>query len=315
MSAGTKLPIENQQTAIAAVKLLLDGRSAPRLAMQGTSMLPLLREPMVLELEPIVEPLRLGDVVVFEEAGKLVAHRVTAIKGDSLQTCGDARPWAPEYPAASSLVGKVQAVRARDGADAPRVDSPSFRAVGSFFARTRTLRALPFRARLWLGRCYRALPWMRRRPYLSLLQEMSAVLQDDAVAFDEALTRADAPALSASARRHGCAPTFLEALGKFDAAGAQATYLRHALQPDGRGAVLLSLVAKRDINAVAGALAEARIPFALLKGAARLYADEPGATNHASGDFDILVPAESLTAAGQALRAHGYDEKRSRLLA
>jgi hypothetical protein len=310
MTAGTKTAIENPQTAIAAVKLLLDGCSVPRLAMQGTSMLPLFHEPMVLELEPIAGPLRLGDVVVFEEAGRLVAHRVTAIGEGRLQTCGDARPWSPEYPPAASLVGKVKAVRARDGADAPRVDSPSFRTLGSLYARTRGLRALPFRAGFVFRRMGRALPWARRRPYLSLLDATSAIVRNETQAFDRSIARADAPALAGTARRHGCAAMLLEALGSFETAGPQADYLRRALQLDSRSAVLLSLVAKRDVNTVAGALAGSRIPFALLKGAARLYADEPGATLHASGDFDVLVPADRLDAAIQVLRAQGYDERR-----
>lgn len=309
MSAAARPPIENPQTAIAAVKMLLGTRSVPRLAMQGTSMLPLLREPMVLELEPIVAPPARGDILVFEDERKLVAHRVTKVADGMVETCGDARPWSPEYPASASFVGKVKSVLASDAPDARRVDTRAFRARGALYARTRALRALPFRAAARLGRAANAIPWRRKRPYLALVDLMSATVRTDPIAFCAALDRADMPTLAATARRHGCTATLLEALRSFEPAGSAAAYLRQSLQRGGRSAVLLSLVAKSSVAAVAAALAKRGVPFALLKGAARLYSNESGATLHASGDFDVLVPPDRLESAIAALRQEGYSER------
>jgi hypothetical protein len=111
MSVNQESKIQNPTTAIAAVKLLLGSAGTPRLAMQGSSMLPLMREPMVLELAPVAQRIAVGDVVVFEREEKLVAHRVTRLRKGVLETCGDAQPWSPEYPALHALVGKVKAIK------------------------------------------------------------------------------------------------------------------------------------------------------------------------------------------------------------
>ncbi|HXW50572.1 MAG TPA: nucleotidyltransferase family protein [Candidatus Acidoferrales bacterium] len=309
MSAGTQSRIENPTTAIEAVKLLVGSQSAPRLAMQGRSMLPLLHEPMVLELAPAGR-LRVGDIVVFEDGGKLVAHRVTKLGSGALQTCGDARPWAPEHPAPGSIVGKVKAVRAHSGENAPVVDTAGFRIRGAIYGRTRAARALPFRCMAFARRLSKALPWRRERPYAALVEAMSASLRGDDEAFQRALNRASASAFAATARRHGCAATLLEALRLHDGPQPQAAFLRGALRAQGRQSVVMSLVAKSNAASLASVLAKAEIPFALLKGAARLYADEPDATLHASGDFDVLVPTDRLAQAIAALRSQGYDERR-----
>ncbi len=309
MSAAARPPIENPQTAIAAVKMLLGTRSVPRLAMQGTSMLPLLREPMVLELEPVVASPARGDILVFEDEGKLVAHRVTKVANGIVETCGDARPWSPEYPAFATFVGKVKSVLASDAPEARRVDTGIFHLRGALYARTRALRALPFRATAQVRRVANAIPWRRKRPYLALIDLMAATVRNDPIAFRVALDGADMPALAATARRHGCTAMLLEALRAFQPEGFAAAYLRQSLQRGGRSAVLLSLVAKSSVAAVVTALGKSGVPFALLKGAARLYGNEAGATLHASGDFDVLVPPDRLEGAIAALREEGYGER------
>ncbi|MDQ6779902.1 MAG: hypothetical protein M3Z37_01940 [Candidatus Eremiobacteraeota bacterium] len=128
---------------IGAVRLLTGSDAAPRVAMQGRSMRPLLRSPMVLELGPRDVPDRVGDILVFERDGKLVAHRVTGMRGGRLQTCGDAIPWQPEYPTPESVVGRVAAVYECDHPAAARVDSRLFHMRGHWKARLRGLRALP----------------------------------------------------------------------------------------------------------------------------------------------------------------------------
>ena len=313
MSLSPESKIQNPATAIAAVKLLLGSASSPRLAMQGSSMLPLMREPMVLELAPVAERIAVGDVVVFESDGKLVAHRVTSLRDGKLQTCGDARPWSPEHPAPHVLVGKVKAVFENDRS-AVRVDTKIFRMRGAFYARTRVLRALPFRARASGRRIGRALPWRRERSYLALVDSMAAVVQGDRVGFERSLSRVEPSALVAVARRHGCSATLVEALRTFQTTGEAADYLRRVLQPLVRQGVMLTIALRGQIESIAATLARHNVPFALLKGAARSYRDEPGFVLHASSDIDILVPAPQLENAVAALRGQGYDERNYALL-
>jgi len=88
-----------------------------------------------------------------------------------------------------------------------------------------------------------------------------------------------------------------------------ATHIRRGLQGRGRAVVLRGMAARAHVAEVAAKLSHGRVRFALLKGAARLYADEPGAMLHPSSDFDVLVPADELDAAAAILRSHGYTER------
>jgi Uncharacterised nucleotidyltransferase len=290
------------------VRLLAGSSAAPRVAMRGSSMMPLLHEPMVLALGPVGDG-RVGDIVVFERAGQLVAHRITRVRRGVLQTCGDAVPWSPEYPEASSIVGKVVAVMAHDGSDATRIDTPSFWRRGIYAARLRGLRAVPFRLRSAARRMVKALPWFRPRPYVALVQAMSAAVRSDRAAFERALRGAEVGAIAGAARRHGCSATLVETATRLSSTTPAAQYLRRSLQTIGRTVVLRGIAVRAQVVAVARCLDAAGIPFALLKGAARLYRDEPDAVLHASSDLDILVPAADLEAASQALREHGYYER------
>jgi hypothetical protein len=153
--------IANPATARAAVKMLTGSQTGPRLAMRGASMLPLLREPMVLQLGPASARDRIGDILVFERDQQLVAHRITDVRGGRLQTCGDALPWSPEYPERDCIVGKVVAVFAHAGEGAARVDTRFFRLRGTLVARLRASRAIAFhlrtRSRALAHRMYRAI--------------------------------------------------------------------------------------------------------------------------------------------------------------
>lgn len=309
MSVDQESTIQNPTTAIAAVKLVLGSAGTPRLAMQGSSMLPLMREPMVLELAPVAQRIAVGDVVVFEREEKLVAHRVTGLRKGVLETCGDAQPWSPEYPALHALVGKVKAIFEDGRPDAARVDTKIFRARGRFYARTREARALLFRAGTRLRRIIRALPWRRERSYPALLDSMTAVMVGDRVRFERSLSQVSAGALCGIARRHRCAGTLVGALGTFQTVGASADYLRRTLQPLVRNDVMLALALREQVGSIAATLASCDVPFALLKGAARSYRDEPDFVLHPSIDIDILVPAAKLDDAVDVFHARGYDER------
>jgi len=145
MNAPHAPAIEDPAMAFAAVKMLTGSPTSPRLAMRGTSMLPLLREPMVLQLGPLDTNLRVGDILVFERFGRIVAHRVTALRNGKIQTCGDALPWSPEYPETSRILGKVTAVFENETPGAARVDGRLFLLRGRLNAHLRAARAIPCR--------------------------------------------------------------------------------------------------------------------------------------------------------------------------
>ncbi|HXN09073.1 MAG TPA: nucleotidyltransferase family protein [Candidatus Acidoferrales bacterium] len=293
------------------VKLLSDSATEPRVAMRGSSMMPLLHEPMLLKLGPSGSDDRVGDILVFKRDGKLVAHRITRLRHGAVQTCGDAQPWSPDYPEAETIVGKVIAVIESDRPDARRLDTLMFRLRGLYKAHFRAMRAIPFRCKLIAGRFAWALPWLRRRPYVTLVQAMSAVVREDNRAWQKALSRKDASAIVAVARRHACSAMLVEAAATLGNNAPAAQIVQRSLQEAGRNVVLHGLALKSQVNAVTALLARAAIPFVLLKGAARIYRDEPGAALHASSDIDVLVAADQLEAAIAALRAQGYAERSS----
>jgi hypothetical protein len=300
---------DTKTRAASVVRLLAGSQAQPRVAMRGMSMTPLLKEPMVLKLGPSSGDDRVGDILVFERASELIAHRITKIHGDVVQTCGDAVPWSPEEPERSAIVGKVIAVLASDDDSASRVDTLMFRLRGIYKARFRAARALPFRARVLGLRCVYALPWMRRRPYVALVQAMAAKLHSDTRAFERALDLAEPVAIAATARRHGCSAMLVDAVSTLGARSERAVRLQHILQPVGRSVALRGMATRTQLLALVRVLSTAGISFALLKGAARLYRGDEDATLHASADLDILVPRAQLDAAVDALRAHGYGER------
>jgi hypothetical protein len=294
---------------LSVVRLLAGSQAQPRVAMRGTSMTPLLREPMVLTLGPSGASDKVGDILVFERGGELIAHRITRIRDDLVQTCGDAVPWSPEQPGRAAIVGKVVAVLADDADGAPRVDTRMFRLRGLYKARFRAVRALPFRLCVLGRRIAYALPWMRKRPFVALVQAMAAKLRDDAKALERAIAMSDPSALAAVARRHGCSAMLVEAVSALHVHGDGALSLQRMLQPVGRSVALRGMATKAQLVSVVRVLTGARVTFALLKGAARLYRDDPDATLHGSADLDVLVPAAQLDAGIAALRAQGYSER------
>ena len=147
MSAGSQA---TWRAAVAQV-VVESGRTA-RLALRGTSMLPLLRERMALEVRAVGRGARVGDVLVFAQGESYVAHRVVGRRGVDYLTCGDAQPEITEQVAPAAVLGRVVAVWSDLSGDARRVDDWRHRLRGQWYGRGWRLRAA-----LWttLRRCKR----------------------------------------------------------------------------------------------------------------------------------------------------------------
>jgi len=297
------------------IKSLASGGLRPRLAMRGKSMLPSLREGMVLELDAFDRAkVRRGDVVVFRERSRLVAHRVVATYADgTLRTAGDAQPWICEHIAPIDVIGVVASVYESAEPFAGRADTPAHRRLGQRLARTRALRAAIMRPAEALRTVAGVLPW-RRPPAFALLHEaLTGHARGDVAAVARALHDVDENVLASFAYRHGCATLLVRALA-FVQAGPEPPVpvtlrtrrLADALQADARLSGLRNIALRAQIEAIIATLRAASIRFALLKGAARLYRNDADVSLYGSRDIDIFVPPEMLDACLAALGEAGY---------
>jgi hypothetical protein len=283
------------RTALAA------GRHA-RIAMRGRSMLPLLHEPMVLELDRFYGRARVGEVVVFRTKEQLVAHRVVGRRGDALLCAGDAQPARVEMIARSDILGVVVAVWSGVDSNARRIDRALFRVFGIARARTRRLRAF----------LQRALPWSRPRAFATLYKTIGAIVQNGAV--PQALVKdADPIELAQVAKRHGCAELLHQALE--GTLGLEAATLRTLLQRERWSTAARTAKLRDQLTSVVTLLNSAGIEPVLLKGAARLWNGASSAALHDSIDLDLLVADHELEAARAALLDAGYRDDAYRRVA
>lgn len=84
----------------------------------GASMLPYIREGDMILVQPTIRPIRFGDVIVFKQAGRLIAHRVVFIKkhGDTriYRTKGD-NLYSLDAPIPHSVVrGRIVCIQKED---------------------------------------------------------------------------------------------------------------------------------------------------------------------------------------------------------
>lgn len=75
----------------------------------GRSMWPTVRDGEVVEIRPAsAESVVLGDVVLVEQGGALVLHRVVGRQGELLVTRGDARPFPDPLVAPQAVLGRLE---------------------------------------------------------------------------------------------------------------------------------------------------------------------------------------------------------------
>lgn len=313
------------ERAPSVLKALSAGGMRPRLAMRGKSMLPALREGMIVELAPFERAkARIGDIVVFRERSRLLAHRIVATFADgTVRTSGDAQPWICEDSAAIDIVGVVDAVYESSDPAAIRIDSLAFRRRGERVARSRALRVAIMRPAYFARIVASLMPWRRPPVFATVHDALRGHLRGDAEAVARALDGFDENVLAGFAGVHGCATLLRNALSFVQDRPSPllpvtvgSRRLADALQAEARLAGLRNIGLAAQIARVVEILRASKIEFALLKGAARLYAGDADAASYGSRDIDVFVPSTSRDAAIDALRAAGYffkaDEREQR---
>lgn len=257
-------------------------------------MLPTLREPMVLEVGPL-ERTRIGDVLVFDDGTRLVAHRLISVRSGQLVTAGDAQPERLENVPVQKVLGRVTRVFAGPEPDAAALYWRGSPLIGRAFVWARAPRAL------WRT-VSRAFPLHRPRRFAALAAAARAALAKDRDGLQRALRRDGAIVLDEARRRR---------LRAFIAEATHRISGEHAREPI---RVLAGFQAQRigdRARAVLGELASAGIEAVPLKGAHRSLYEPELACTHPSSDVDILVHAADLARACETLRMRGYAERGS----
>jgi hypothetical protein len=313
------------------VELVSQRTRRARVTITGTSMRPLLRAGMVVDIEPLTEIPHVGDILVFQSRNGLVAHRLVggeilrrsaldAVVADRLldgKTCGfttsgDARPDRTEFVPPHLVVGRVSAVWANAEPDAQRIDDDGYRRLGSLLARTRVLRPAFVQLRAYSTLCVSILlsDPARIAPSLAFPALVAATRKFEHSQYAQGvslLCSVPRASMIEVARRHHMSGLISRRLDEAAEAGVavpddlsvpfRRIRLANALQA---GSVL------RCVQDVRDRFCAANIPHIFLKGGARLASDEPGANLHFSGDVDVIVPPNMADRAVSTLRSAGY---------
>ena len=124
------------------------------IVLDGDSMRPFIRrgkDPVT--IVPLKRELMIGDVVLFELAGRYVVHRVWKLQGSRVRTLGDncwnPEPWFPQ----EQVLGLAVRYQ-RDGRVIP-LDSPFARWQGRVWMTLHSIRKCYLRLRSVAARCYR----------------------------------------------------------------------------------------------------------------------------------------------------------------
>jgi hypothetical protein len=313
------------------VELVAQRTRRARVTITGTSMQPLLRAGMVVDIEPLTEPPHIGDILVFQSQTGLVAHRLVggeilkrsvldAVVADRLLdektrgfvTAGDARPDRAEIVSPRLVVGRVRAVWANAEPHAQRIDDTGYHRLGALLARTRALRSAFVKLRAYTT-VFAALLLSdpvrnpRSRAFPAMVAATHKFERCDYAQGVALLCSVPRTSMIEMARRHHLSGFISGWLDAASEAGVEAPAdlrvafrqmrLANALQA---GRVLMCVRDVRD------RFSAANIPHIFLKGGARLASDEPGADLQFSGDVDVIVPPDMADRAVAILRNAGY---------
>jgi hypothetical protein len=307
------LPNALESTALSrnVVKMLCDRGAEPRVAMRGNSMLPVLHEPMVLQLVRYAGEPKLGDVLVFAHGDQLIAHRyLMRMRNGSLVLAGDAMPGRYDVIGPEHVVGTVKAVWSNAGDGAERVDRRSHRARGLCSA---IYRLACVRARqVWrtsANLLQRVNPRARPRPYVALFNALAAILQNDAVLLRRWVTAVDAHRLLEMSSRHLCGPILIDGLEALNVANALPENALSLLRKERWGTAMRTRLLRQQVERVIDVCNDTGAVPILLKGSARLFAGELAGDRHDSDDIDVLLPRDQIAAVTSAFHEVGYSEQ------
>ncbi|GAC1408443.1 MAG: hypothetical protein NVS2B17_18360 [Candidatus Velthaea sp.] len=268
-------------------------------------------EPMVLQLRRFSGTPKLGDVLVFSETERFVAHRFIAKTSDGMIVlAGDALPGAYDIVEPERVVGMVKAVWSGPEHDARRVDGAVYQLRGLLVACRRALRVRMRRLqRTSAFALHRLNPRHRPRAYFALFHAMAAILQTDAEALRRHVTSVDPKLLLVVATRHRCGPVLIDGLETLGVAEAVPADIMHALRKERWSTAARTRALKAQVDRLIGICGEIGVVPILLKGAARLYTQERDSDRHDSDDIDILLPRDRIASVTAALHAAGYRER------
>lgn len=147
---------------------------------------------------------------------------------------------------------------------------------------------------------------MGEKAFAVLYEAAAACVQSDSGRLKRALRSVPARPLFGCAVRHKCAGVLLHGIARLRVRDADLSELTTLLRRYAAGATLDAQNTRTQLLHIMDALDARAIPYALLKGSARLLArDEITEWTHAF-DIDVLVPRESAEEAARALLERGY---------
>ena len=297
------------KTALIAFTVAESGRARVRIT--GKSMLPVLRDGMIAEVEAFSGRPRSGDVLVYDMGSGPIAHRVLhCVSDERFVMCGDAVPHKIENIRASAVLGRVVGVWHNDHAGARTVSKVRLSAGGFIMLHTRAFRATLRRFSTLAGQTVHIAE--RPRAFSRMLAALRCFFHGSLADGLEQLHAVPLDTLFAVIARHGSAGHLLRFLEQAKHAGFS---VNEALYNGLRSSRWRCAMHADHVLARAGeakaALDGAGIETIYLKGTARLLSREHDADVHFSGDVDLLVPFDQADAAVAALRSHGFDHQAS----
>lgn len=287
------------------VQAALERGQHVRMAVTGSSMMPFLRHHDTVELVPLTDLPRLGDVVLVRKpSGPYVLHRVVRVVGNSYHLRGDALACEEGPLTLANALGRV-VVAERHGRrwsldrGATRALNWLWRAVHPWSGRAQ---AWAWRGKRWLcGLTGPTVPDPR-----DVLRALLLCLRFDTPR-PEQVDTAMWPAVVRLAKRHSVMPLLYDRLrssGWVDRLPAkQAGELRGAyLRNLSRNTGLMG-----ELREILNAMTAAGVPVIVLKGAQLAEAIYGNLALRHLSDLDLLIPRSRLARAGHVLDELGYD--------
>jgi len=147
------------------------------------------------------------------------------------------------------------------------------------------------------------------RAFSALLTAAESIEQERPGALEQALASVAASDLLNVAARHRCRGYLHRAILTHEIRTEPALAFVHASREERAKAVVQAYAARRQLSDVMALLQAAGVPFALLKGAARLFREDVEAGWNTMCDLDILIQPLHAATAANALQGAGYRSK------